>query len=58
MRISEIFKWFKEDFVRDAGSVKKYLLQFANEENARIISRARQRYQNYSWDLNDHKSER
>lgn len=53
MRISEIFKWFQEDFDRDAGSVKEYLLRYAAEENAAVIKQAKVRYLDYGWKLND-----
>jgi hypothetical protein len=48
--ISEIFKWFRADFVRDAGSVRKYVNQYAKEKldaNGRIV------YPDYQWHLND-----
>ena len=52
-RISEIFKWFAEDFERDAGSVRAYLQRFASEEDAAFLKDAKLRYLDYSWDLND-----
>ncbi|MCC7464984.1 MAG: DUF547 domain-containing protein, partial [Saprospiraceae bacterium] len=48
--ISEIFKWFRADFVRDAGSVRKYVNRYAQEKldaNGRIV------YLDYQWSLND-----
>jgi hypothetical protein len=48
--VSEIFKWFRADFVRDAGSVRKYVNRYAQEKldaNGRIV------YLDYQWSLND-----
>lgn len=53
VRLSEIFKWFQEDFEHDAGSVVEYLLRFAPPEDAAFLRRAKVRYLDYSWDLND-----
>lgn len=50
--VSEIFKWFKGDFIRDAGSVRKYLNRFANEK---LEKSGRLDHLNYRWDLNDTK---
>lgn len=49
-RVSEIFKWFSEDFERDAGSVREYLVRFGAPETVRD---AKLRYLDYDWDLND-----
>lgn len=51
--ISEVFKWFAEDFERDAGSVRDYLIRFAAAEQADFLRGAKIRYLDYSWDLND-----
>ena len=51
--VSEIFKWFEEDFQRDAGSVEEYLVRFAPEEDAEFIRGARVEHIDYDWDLND-----
>jgi hypothetical protein len=53
LEISEIFKWFAEDFERDARSVKEYLIRFAPPEKAEFIRSAKIRYLDYDWDLND-----
>ncbi len=48
--ISEIFKWFKGDFERDAGSVRKFISKYTQSpltDNTDID------YINYSWVLND-----
>lgn len=53
IRLSEVFKWFQEDFERDAGSVVEYLVRFAPPEDAAFLRKAKVRYLDYSWDLND-----
>lgn len=53
LAVSEIFKWFAEDFERDAKSVKEYLVRFAPAEKAEFIRGAKIRYLDYDWDLND-----
>lgn len=50
--VSEIFKWFKGDFERDAGSVRNYLNRYA--EN-RIDKNVNLSYINYDWSLNTRK---
>lgn len=54
--ISKIFDWYKEDFVRDADSVRKWLSIHAPEsEREWLESEAilKVRYLEYSWELND-----
>ncbi len=53
LRLSEIFEWFAEDFERDAGSVREYLLRFAPREDEELIRSAKIEYLDYDWDLND-----
>ena len=53
LALSEIFKWFAEDFERDARSVKEYLLRFAAADKAELIRTAKVAYLEYDWDLND-----
>lgn len=53
LQLSEIFKWFAEDFERDAGSVREYLLLFVPEEKAELVRQAKLRYLDYDWGLND-----
>lgn len=50
--ISEIFKWFKGDFERDAGSLRNYLNRYSNvqlNDNTEIG------YLDYDWRLNETK---
>ncbi len=51
--LSEIFKWFEEDFERDSKSVREYLIRFAPPEDAEFLRSAKIRYLDYDWDLND-----
>jgi hypothetical protein len=53
LRVSEIFKWFEEDFERDAESVKEFLIRFAPAEKAAFIRSTKLRYLDYDWALND-----
>ncbi|MEM7401711.1 MAG: DUF547 domain-containing protein [Pseudomonadota bacterium] len=54
-RISKIFDWFEEDFVKHSGSVQKYLSQYVN--NSEIAEHLRNeeykiKYLKYDWSLN------
>lgn len=53
LALSEVFKWFEEDFERDAKSVKEYLIRWAPAGQAEFIRGAKIRYLDYDWDLND-----
>ena len=48
--VSEIFKWFREDFVQDAGSVRGFLNKYADQK---LDSNGRISYLDYRWSLND-----
>jgi hypothetical protein len=48
--VSEIFKWFKGDFERDAGSVQAYLNRFSE---TKIPEKTDLKYIDYEWKLND-----
>jgi len=48
--ISEIFKWFKGDFERDAGSLRKYLNRYANEK---MTDQTPISHIDYDWKLNE-----
>lgn len=50
--ISEIFKWFRGDFVRDAGSVRAYINRYADEK---LASNGKISYLDYGWSLNEAK---
>jgi hypothetical protein len=53
LELSEIFSWFREDFERDAGSVKDYVARFAAPEDAEFVRKAKVSTLDYDWDLND-----
>lgn len=50
--ISEIFKWFKGDFDRDAGSLIAYINKFSTQK---ITDKTELKYLNYNWTLNEAK---
>jgi Protein of unknown function, DUF547 len=50
--ISEIFKWFKGDFERDAGSVRAFLNRYAA---TKIGDKGELDYIDYDWGLNEKK---
>jgi hypothetical protein len=51
--VSEVFKWFKEDFERDAGGVREFLLRFAPKEAQELLKTAKLEHLDYDWSLND-----
>jgi len=53
LSVSEIFKWFAEDFERDAKSVPEFLARFAPADQADFVRGAKLKYLDYDWDLND-----
>jgi hypothetical protein len=58
VEISKVFDWFKDDFVRDAGSVTAWIARYAPEHKAWLAdpkSKVDVDYADYSWKLNDAK---
>ena len=56
IRVSEIFKWFKEDFERDSGTVENWIKRYAPEPAAewmRGANKIKVKYVDYDWSLND-----
>ncbi|MFT5285202.1 MAG: hypothetical protein ACI8TQ_001364 [Planctomycetota bacterium] len=53
LQISEIFKWFEDDFKRDHGSINSYLAFYVPAEFAEFVKTAKIRYLDYDWSLND-----
>lgn len=51
-QISEIFKWFKGDFERDAGSIRNFLNRYASIQ---ITDKTDLSYLDYQWTLNETK---
>lgn len=54
LRVSSIFKWFEEDFVKNEGSAKAYVLKYMPEaKRAQVKPDARLAHLDYDWTLND-----
>lgn len=54
-QLSEIFKWFQEDFAKSAGSVQRFVAKYVNDpEAASGLSQDgyRLKYLDYDWSLN------
>ncbi len=55
VELSEIFEWFADDFVRDAGSVGAFVARYVATDAQRALLRARRDrfpYRAYDWTLN------
>jgi hypothetical protein len=55
--VSRVFDWFKDDFARDAGSVRAWLAARAPEPARTWLASAKDvaiEFQDYSWKLNDY----
>jgi hypothetical protein len=55
VRVSKIFDWYASDFENTAGSVRLYLAQFANSEQARDLlwnQNPEIEFHPYDWSLN------
>jgi Protein of unknown function, DUF547 len=53
--ISQIFKWFAEDFEKSAGNVQKYISKYVNDPDVAKEMAAegyKTKYLDYSWNLN------
>lgn len=56
--LSPIFKWFKEDFLSDGGTLENYVQPFLPDHAGRELSaaqRVRIRFTDYDWTLNAHR---
>ena len=54
--VSRLFDWFREDFERDAGSLRAWIARYAPTEAAAWFTRAKKielQFLDYSWRLND-----
>ena len=51
--LSSIFDWFEEDFERDEGSVKNYVIEYAPDGDYAWVRNARIRHLDYDWSLNE-----
>jgi hypothetical protein len=56
--LSPIFKWFEEDFARDAGTVLKFIAPYFPADVKRELNQGnlRIKYTDYDWSLNDAKA--
>ena len=55
IRVSEVFKWFDEDFERDEGSVEAWIQRYAPPEQAAWMESAKKlkrKYVDYDWNVN------
>jgi uncharacterized protein DUF547 len=53
LHLSPIFKWFREDFEKSAGSVPKFVARFLDEKTAAAIGDGWEiEYTDYDWTLN------
>ncbi len=52
--LSEIFKWFKDSFVKKYGSLKETAIHFMNESDAKFLKEndITIKYMRYNWQLN------
>ncbi len=53
LRVSEIFKWYQDEFVKHSGSVIAYINQYRNQP---VNSQVELDYIPYDWKLNDQNS--
>ena len=53
LELSELFKWFREDFERDAKTVQEYLIRFGQAGQAEAIRASKIRYLDFDWSLDD-----
>jgi hypothetical protein len=57
LRLSKLFDWFRDDFVRDGGSQREWVAKYAPADDALWIHGAGKEleieYLDYSWKLND-----
>lgn len=49
-KVSEIFKWYKKDFLKEASSIIGYINRFSD---TKINSNVELGYKTYNWNLND-----
>ena len=53
VRVSQLFKWYADDFKDAAGSVPKYLARYRRQHAERIGKASKLAYLPYSWSLNN-----
>lgn len=54
LHISPIFKWFEEDFIKESGSVEKFVAPYFNEKERAVIQSGgvNIKHTDYDWSLN------
>ena len=51
--VTELFKWYEDDFVEAEGSIRAFILEWAEPPQAKIIKNARGlNFSDYEWQLN------
>ena len=53
LAVAETFKWFAEDFEREAKTVKEYLARYAPADKTDFIRASKLEYLAFDWNLND-----
>ena len=56
VKVSEVLKWFNEDFTSKHGTLSKFLIPYARDDARKILESrgdAAISYLTYDWDLND-----
>jgi hypothetical protein len=58
IRISKIFDWYKDDFIKSSGTIEQYLAQYIDEETIKRMLLNKEfkiEYMEYDWRLNEAK---
>lgn len=51
--VSQIFDWYKKDFIKSAGSVREFIAKYRKDEREAIMDATRElKFMDYNWDLN------
>jgi hypothetical protein len=61
LRLSEIFRWFREDFEKSAGSVPHFIARYVNDAPTRdwlLSPNVQVQHQEYDWTLNAQPNQR
>jgi len=54
LHVTELFKWYEQDFIEAQGSVKAFIIRWAtNDVAGRVAKTSDIRYISYDWALND-----
>jgi hypothetical protein len=52
LELSQIFKWFKDDFTRDGKSLADFLAPYLTPEQVRLLRTKKPTYLDYDWTMN------